>query len=62
LAVEGKDGTDPADPVEVEFLALTLDRARVRSPLVDIGWLQGWTRGLLSAEDILGAAEDLDDD
>lgn len=53
---------DPADPVELEFLALTLDRARARSPLPGIRWLDGWSRGLISGEAVLAAAQEFDED
>lgn len=48
------------DPVEIEFLCTQLDRARVRSPLIDIKWLDGWRKGMVSEADVIEASEALD--
>lgn len=50
---------------EIEMMALSLQSLGEDSPLIDISWLDGYSRGLISSQDVLDAARDvfgLDDD
>ena len=38
----------------------THDMNWVPSPLIDIGWVDAWNGGLVTADDVIAAAEDLE--
>jgi hypothetical protein len=46
------------DNDEIDLLACSLESAGIDSPLVDVGWVQAWAEGAVSAEDIVDAATD----
>ena len=45
------------DNEEVTLLALALDSNGTDSPLLDMSWTQGWVEDIISAEDVIRAAE-----
>ena len=47
-----------SDNEEIALLAASLDCNGSKSPLEGISWSQAWTEGLVTADDVLRAAED----